>query len=199
MEPKLVGGNFGEQTGARLAFINRLVWLLGGEHLPPAFLTRIFKYDVLDVFKESLNEFELVGNIEAYYLSCLATTRARELAGVSAVLNLASLNGGRRTGSTAAVLDLWNDVQSIFFGVKLIGRLTVNGLTRAGQKSGIDFCRFLAEDYTIASAELFFELSYASEQFFDEGVAIIQIIRKEIRRIQIVSGWLFRHWFVSCC
>ncbi len=51
----------------------------------------------------------------------------------------------------------------------------------AGQKSGINPCsRFLAKVCAIAPFELLFELRYASNQFFDEEVAIIHIIRKEI-------------------
>ncbi len=102
------------------------------------------------------------------------------------------------------MIEVGDDVQSVAFSAsKLIGCLTVDDLSCAGQKSGINFlCRFLAK--VCASARLlscFSSFRYASDRgdLFDEEVAIIHIIRKEIRWIQIVSRRLFRHWFAPWC
>ncbi len=91
MQPELICCNFREQAGSRLTFFNRLAGLLGGKHLPAALFARVFKYDVMDVFEERLNKFQLVRDIKAYNLTCFATAGTREFAVFGTVLNLASL------------------------------------------------------------------------------------------------------------
>jgi transposase-like protein len=121
VQPKFIGSNFSKQARSSLTFVNWLARLFSGEHLRLALLTRIIECDVLKVFVERLNELKLVGDIKTYNFSRVSTARAGYLTGFSPVFYSACRNTFRRFRAAAAFVCIRDDIQSIFFFIKLSG------------------------------------------------------------------------------
>jgi hypothetical protein len=65
MQPEFIGCYFGNQPRTRQTFINRLVGLLGRDHLSSTFLASVLKDNVLDCLEKSLDKLDLMRDIKA--------------------------------------------------------------------------------------------------------------------------------------
>jgi len=195
VQPEFVGGNFGKKPRTGQAFINWLVGLLSGDDLPGTVLAGVFKHDVLDIFEERKDEFNLVRDIKADYFSGLPTARARNFAGVNTMFDFARCKMRGWSGASATMFWIADYVQSIFLGIKFIGSLKVNGFSCAGQQSSIDFGRLLTKGCAVAAAKLFFEYGDAFLQRLNFVAQVgneLVAFRNVIRQIVGVGiGWRF--------
>jgi hypothetical protein len=198
VKPEFIGCDFGEESRTGQPLIDRLVGLWGSNDLSIAFLASVLKCDVLDCFEESLDELDLVGDIKTDDFAHLPAARTRELAFTDAVFFFASTQVRRRCGASTALIALRQDVQSLLFGIELVGGLAVNDQACAGQKGGVDFGRLLTEGLAVTATELFFEFGDAGKEFFDEFVTIFEIVGQFWRIIGTELGRLFRHGFYLC-
>ena len=172
VQPELIGCNFSQQSRTRQPFINRLVGFLSSDNLTLAVFAGVLEHDVLNSFEKSADVINLVRDIEANYFSRLRTVRAGELVRVDAMLYLASLDSRRRRQTSAALIFICDDIQSIFFNIKLTSVLSMDSFSGASQKSRVDFGGLLTEGGTVAATELLFQFGNASEQFSNELVAV---------------------------
>jgi hypothetical protein len=191
MQPEFIGCYFGNQPRTRQTFINRLVGLLGRDHLSSTFLASVLKDNVLDCLEKSLDKLDLMRDIKANDLAWQSAAWTRNFACRDAMFFLTSFKMRRWNSASAAMFILRHNVQSLLLGIEFIGSLIVNDFAGAGQKSSINFCRFTTKSLTIAAAKLFFQFSDASKQFSDELVAVFDIIWQW--GVWIVLGRLFWH------
>ncbi len=79
VQPKFVDSNFRKKSWTSHAFVDRLIRLTSGDHLPIALSASVLEHHVLDVFKKRLNEFSLMGDIETNNACSAVSTQVNGL------------------------------------------------------------------------------------------------------------------------
>lgn len=193
MQPELVCGDFRQESRTGETLIDWLKRFLCGENLSVATLASVLVHDVPNVFVECSDEFKLMRNFKTDDFTLLTALRATEVGGFNMMLLVTSWESRAWAGPTATGFLVFNYIQPLLLGIEFVFSLVMNCFARAGEQRGIYFCRLLTEGGTISSAELFFEFCDSCKKFFDEIMAIADVIREICR---VVFWWGGRMFFV---
>ena len=161
----LICCNLSKQTWTRSSFINWLIRLFSLDYVSIAFLADVFEDSVLEVFVCRPDEFGLILELESEYFSATVAVGAVDFGVIDTVFEYAGGDDCRWGRATAAGFVVGDYVQPARFFFEFYSGLLVNNFAGAGEKRMIDFSGFLTEDYSVSSAELFFE-------FGDFGVEV---------------------------
>lgn len=198
MEPEFVGGYLCQKSRTGLSFVDWLVGLMCGDHLSAALLACILKHDVLDVLEKRAHEFNLVRNFKTDNLPGFATAWTEQFIACETVLFFSGFNGSGGGFATATVLGFFNNIQTLLFGFQLAGGLQMNCFSCTSEKRCIDLGRLLPEHDPVAATELFFQLGDSGEKFFDQGMAVCDVVGEIFGRGSIGFRRLSRHDFSTC-
>ena len=191
VEPEFIGGNFSKETWASQPFIDWLVGFVSRSDLTAAVFAAVLKDDVLNILEEHAHELELVGDIEPDDCAWVPAARARNIFCIEMMLLSSCGERSCWCGTSAAFLWLRGKIEFLLFRGKLVAGGGVNGFASACEQGRIYFGRLLAESLAITATELFFKLGNAGEEFFDEIMAVGQVIGEFTG---VMGGW-FRGLF----
>ncbi len=193
MEPEFIGCNFGKQTRTGQTFIDWLVGFISRSDLSAAAFAAVLKNDVLNVLEEHAHELKLVGDIEADDCARVSAARAGDIFWIEVMLLFSCSERVRWCGASTALFRLRDEIELLLFRGEFVAGGGVNGFASACEQGGVYFGRLLAEGLAIAATELFFKLGDASEELFDEIVAVGEIIGELTGVVRAGFRWLFWH------
>ena len=196
MEPELVCSNFCQESRTSLSFFDWLIWFLRRHHLTAAFLAGVFEHDVLDVFEKRAQELNLVGDLESDNLSCISAAGTEQFIVRKAVFFFSRFHANDRSFASSAMVRFFDNIQTLLLRLQLTAGLHMDSFTAASKKSGVNLGGLLTEQSTIASAELFFQFSNSGKEFFDESMAVSDIVRQIFRCRRIGFRRRSRHDFL---